>query len=144
MDLTKMLTPIFSIVFIIIVYFIIITALKIMNSDVKNGDKKKILKKSLGLEVMSTSEGSNVKKGSIVPIGGVVTIGRHEDNSVILKDPYVSGYHAKIFVKNKDCYVEDMGSTNGTFLNEEKVKTKTVLEIGDEISIGNTLLKVIG
>nr|WP_243122226.1 FHA domain-containing protein [Clostridium thermarum] len=119
-------------------------ALRIMYKDVKNGDKKKILKKSWGLEVIAAPENSNLGKGSIIPINRLITIGRKEDNMVILNDPYASGYHAKVYVRNTDYYLEDLNSTNGTLLNEEKVEGKVMLEPGDEIRIGTTLFKVIG
>ena len=143
-DYASILRPVFIVLFIIIIYVIIFMALRIMYKDVKNGDKKKILKKSLGLEIVAVPENSNLRKGSIIPINRLVTLGRKEDNIVILNDPYASGYHAKVYVKNTDYYVEDLKSTNGTLLNEERVEGRVMLESGDEIRIGSTLFKVIG
>ncbi|WP_139903900.1 FHA domain-containing protein [Clostridium thermarum] len=143
-DYASIFRPIFIILFILIIYIIIFMALRIMYKDVKNGDKKKILKKSWGLEVIAAPENSNLGKGSIIPINRLITIGRKEDNMVILNDPYASGYHAKVYVRNTDYYLEDLNSTNGTLLNEEKVEGKVMLEPGDEIRIGTTLFKVIG
>ncbi|WP_163193718.1 FHA domain-containing protein [Clostridium thermarum] len=143
-DYASIFRPIFIILFILIIYIIIFMALRIMYKDVKNGDKKKILKKSWGLEVIAVPENSNLGKGSIIPINRLITIGRKEDNMVILNDPYASGYHAKVYVRNTDYYIEDLNSTNGTLLNEEKVEGKVMLEPGDEIRIGTTLFKVIG
>lgn len=143
-DYASILRPVFIILFIIIIYVIIFMALRIMYKDVKNGDKKKILKKSLGLEIMAVAENSNLRRGSIIPINRLVTLGRKDDNIVILNDPYASGYHAKVYVKNTDYYIEDLNSTNGTLLNEERVEGRIMLESGDEIRIGATLFKVIG
>jgi pSer/pThr/pTyr-binding forkhead associated (FHA) protein len=143
-DYANIFRPIFIILFILIIYIIIFMALRIMYKDVKNGDKKKILKKSLGLEIIAVSENSNLRKGSIIPINRLVTLGRKEDNIVILNDPYASGYHAKVYVKNTDYYLEDLNSTNGTLLNDERVEGRVMLEPGDEICIGATLFKVIG
>lgn len=143
-DYANILRPVFIILFILIVYIIIFMALRIMYKDVKNGDKKKILKKSLGLEIIETAENTTLRKGSIIPINRLVTIGRREDNIVVLNDPYASGYHAKVYVKNTDYYLEDLNSTNGTLLNDEKADGRVLLEPGDEIRIGATLFKVIG
>jgi hypothetical protein len=144
MELAKILRPFFTIAFIAIIYIIIFFALKIMYKDIKNGDRKKVLKKSLGLEVIDPGDNNNLKKGGIVPIRGVLMMGRKEDNTLILTDPYISGHHVKIYTKNTDCYIEDLGSTNGTILNEKKLEGKQYLNLGDEIKIGSSVFKVIG
>ena len=144
MELAKILRPFFTIAFIAIIYIIIFFALKIMYKDIKNGDRKRVLKKSFGLEVIDSGDNNNLKKGGIVPIRGVLTMGRKDDNTVILTDPYISGHHVKIYTKNTDCYIEDLGSTNGTILNEKKLEGKQYLNLGDEIKIGSSVFKVIG
>jgi len=144
MDYSDLIKPILGVLVIVIIYVIIFMALRIMYKDVKSGDKKKSLKKVYGLEVISVVEGSNLKNGNIVPINRVITLGRKEDNLVILNDPYASGYHAKIYPKNTEYFVEDLNSTNGTLLNDEYVEGRVPLEIGDEIQIGSTKFRVIG
>jgi pSer/pThr/pTyr-binding forkhead associated (FHA) protein len=144
MELTKILAPIFGVAIVGIIYVIIITALRIMYKDVKNGDNRRALKRSWGLEVISPGTNSNLKKGGIIPIHGVLTMGRKEDNLLILNDPYVSGYHAKIYTKNTDHFIEDLESTNGVLLNDKKLEGKAFLNPGDEIKIGNLVFKVIG
>jgi hypothetical protein len=144
MGLTKILAPIFGVAIIGIIYVIIIAALRIMYKDVKNGDRRRTLKRSWGLEIVSPGTNSNLKKGGIVPIHGVLTLGRKEDNHLILSDPYVSGYHAKIYAKNTDHFIEDLGSTNGVLLNDKKLEGKAFLNPGDEIRIGSLVFKVIG
>ncbi len=144
MGFNKLLGIVFSIIFIIILYVIIIYALKIMSKDVKNGGKKKILKKSLGLEVIDAGENTSMKKGSIIPIRGVITLGRKEDNTFILSDQYVSGYHVKLYVKNENYILQDLNSTNGTIVNGERIKDKVYIQPGDEIQIGSLYFKVIG
>lgn len=144
MNFADLIKPILGVLVIAIIYVIIFMALRIMYKDVKSGDKKKVLKKAYGLEVISAVEGSNLKKGSIIPINRVITLGRKDDNLVILNDPYASGYHAKVYPKNTEYFVEDLKSTNGTLLNDEYVEGKVPLEIGDEIRIGATKFRVIG
>jgi hypothetical protein len=144
MELAKLLRPVFAVVICVVIYGIIFLALRIMYKDVKNGDKRKGFRKSLGLEVISAGSNSSLKKGGIVPIRGELTLGRKEDNILILNDPYVSAHHVKIYVKNTDYLIEDLGSTNGTLLNGMKLEGKTFLNPGDEIKIGSILFKVIG
>jgi hypothetical protein len=57
-----------------------------------------------------------------IPISkDVITIGRKPDNDIVIDNPAISGHHAKIFKQGDSYFVEDLGSTNGTFLNETKI-----------------------
>jgi len=145
MDLSK-LSLIFKIIIIGIIYIIIFLALRIMYKDIKNGGKKprNRNRKSFGLEIVSSGNNSNLRKGGVIPIRSEITIGRKNDNLLILDDPYASGYHARVYMKNNDCILEDLESTNGTLLNGENVKGRQYLTSGDEIRIGSTSFKVIG
>lgn len=144
MDLSK-LSLIFKIIIIGIIYIIIFLALRIMYKDIKNGGKKtRENRKAFGLEVVSAGNNSNLRKGGVIPVRGEITIGRKNDNLLILDDPYASSHHARVYIKNNDCILEDLSSTNGTLLNGEKIKGREYLNAGDEIRIGSTSFKVIG
>ena len=64
-----------------------------------------------------------------------ITIGRKEKNDVQIDNLAVSGTHAKVLTFGKDCFLEDLGSTNGTYVNGDSI-TKCVLKHGDKITIG--------
>lgn len=66
---------------------------------------------------------------------GTLSIGRHPDNALHIDDPTVSSHHAKIVTLFNSSYIEDLGSTNGTFVNGRKVRTHT-LHNGDLLGIG--------
>ncbi len=74
--------------------------------------------------------------------GQQVVVGRSSDLDMVLVEEMVSRRHAIISFKDGVVAIEDLGSTNGTFVNGEKV-TKTVLREGDRILIGTNILKVI-
>lgn len=140
----SMLKVIFTVLIIAIIYLIIFFSLKIMYKDIKSGGKKQVNTKKLGLEIIKVGPNESLKKGGIVPLGPMITLGRKEDNMLILRDPYCSGHHARIYSKNGMYILEDLESTNGTLLNGEKVSAKIVLKPQDEIKIGSLVLKVIG
>jgi len=68
-----------------------------------------------------------------------VVIGRENANDLVLKDPEVSRRHARITFQAGRYYVEDLGSTNGTFLNEQRIQTQTPLNHGDVIRLGESI-----
>jgi len=71
-----------------------------------------------------------------------VTIGRGPDNDIVCDMDNVSRAHAKVFNSNNGVYIEDLGSTNGTFVNDTEVKREK-LRNGDLIKIGGTIFKFI-
>lgn len=136
---------VFGIFFILILFIIIISALKIMAKDVKSGEKRKSTanKKHHGIEVIKAGKNVNLKVGTIVPIKVITTIGRGEDCSIVLSDNYASTKHARIVVKNNVLVLEDLNSTNGTYLNGEKIKGRVKLFTRDEIRVGTAVFKVL-
>lgn len=145
MGFSKIMTIVFGVAFIIVLYFIIYYALKIMYKDVKGGGRrrKSSARKNYGIELLSVGENSGLEEGSILLLNGVITIGRKDGNTVKLTDQYVSGNHAKIVVKNNEVLIEDLNSTNGVFINEEKVTGYAKLRANDKIRIGSATFKVI-
>lgn len=147
MDFRKLMSLFFGIVFIIFLYSIIYYALKIMYRDVKGGGKKRkgTVQKAHGLEVLSSMNENQLRVGSVIPVTSTVTLGRKDDNSLIINnDHFVSSYHAKIYVRNNEFYLEDLASTNGTYVNEEKISGRIRLRINDTVRLGSTVFKVIG
>ncbi|MBE6070460.1 MAG: FHA domain-containing protein [Clostridium butyricum] len=146
MDFTKAMAGIFGLFFIVILYVIIYYALKIMYKDVKNGGKRKRpsnLNKNYGLEIINAGDNSDLKEGSIIPIRSDLTIGRKDGNSIVLLDQHVSGNHAEIIIRNNKLLLEDLHSTNGTFLNGNKIAGKVQLSNKDEIRIGKVIFKIV-
>lgn len=83
------------------------------------------------------------QKGSEFALGDEVTVGRAGGCAVLLaNDTFVSQLHARVFRRDGDIYVEDLGSTNGTYLNKKKVSAPVVVRKGDKIQFGRTTLEV--
>ena len=74
--------------------------------------------------------------------GGTTSIGRSGASDIVLKsDDYVSGQHARLTRHGGLLYVEDAGSTNGTFVNERKAVGATPLSSGDRVRVGSTTFR---
>ncbi|HEY7062149.1 MAG TPA: FHA domain-containing protein [Chloroflexota bacterium] len=81
--------------------------------------------------------------GTRVPVDEPVTMGRGEDNTIVLsQDRQVSRHHARISVEGSYLRLEDLGSANGTFLNGQKVTQPETVTAGDEVRVGGTILSV--
>jgi hypothetical protein len=82
------------------------------------------------------------RAGTVYPIGAELTVGRAGGCAIALpEDTYVSSLHARVFVAEGQVLVEDLGSTNGTFLNQAKVTAAVPVRKGDRLQVGNTTLE---
>jgi len=141
MDIKRVIGLTFTILFVLVLFYIIITSLILMKKDMKETTLE-TEEDMLRLKVVKSGENRNLKEGSVMNITKETTFGRKNDNAVVLTDPYASGYHFRIFPKDSRFVIEDNQSTNGTRLNGEKLKMKTYLKNDDVISVGNMALKV--
>src|SRR5579863_1089491 len=69
------------------------------------------------------------------------TVGRVEDNTFHIADGSVSSHHAEIILRGSDIVVKDLNSTNGTFINNDRI-TETVLKPGQTLRFGQVELKI--
>ena len=79
-----------------------------------------------------------LEPGTTFDIGDGVTLGRAEHSDIPIDDPFASSAHARIFARGHFMYVEDMGSTNGTYHNGRKLRSAERLKNGDTVRIGDT------
>ena len=81
-------------------------------------------------------------KGKSFSLTSELTIGRADKCSLVLDDAYVSQMHARIFPRGDQVVVEDLGSTNGTYLNRQRLTSPAELQRGDKVKIGKTVLEM--
>ncbi|MFB9906566.1 FHA domain-containing protein FhaB/FipA [Allokutzneria oryzae] len=74
--------------------------------------------------------------------GRPILIGRADDSTVVLDDDYASTRHARLSLRGTDWYVEDLGSTNGTYLDRAKVTAPIRVPLGVPIRIGKTVIEL--
>jgi pSer/pThr/pTyr-binding forkhead associated (FHA) protein len=81
-------------------------------------------------------------KGHAFDLADELTVGRAPGCGVALNDTTVSQLHARLFRREGRLWVEDLGSTNGTFVNRRKVSSPVALRKGDRLQVGATVLEV--
>lgn len=95
--------------------------------------------KSLTLKIVEPPE----QRGQIFPITDEMTIGRAAGCAIAITDTFASQLHARVFRRDGQVFVEDLGSTNGTFLNRKQVHGPVPMAIADRIRVGDTVLELI-
>jgi hypothetical protein len=81
--------------------------------------------------------------GTVIPLGTTaILIGRAPDVTVVLEDDFVSTHHARLTPNGNHWIVEDLGSTNGTWIDRARVSAPTVLRPGSKLRIGRTSMEL--
>lgn len=81
--------------------------------------------------------------GTVIPLNTAqVTIGRAPDSTVVIDDDYASSRHARVYPSEGAWVVEDLGSTNGTWIDRTRITTPTVLPVGVPLRVGRTTLQL--
>lgn len=80
--------------------------------------------------------------GKSFDLGDELVVGRGDKCHVVLDDTYVSSVHARIFARGQTLLLEDLGSTNGTYLNRRRVTAPAEVHRGDRVKIGKTVLEM--
>ena len=99
---------------------------------------------SVGRAVLVVEEGAGrqLRPGARLPIEGAASIGRDSDNQVVIDDTTVSGRHAALLFREGRWWVEDLGSTNGTWVAGHAIHGREQVAPGDLIQIGRVSLRL--
>ena len=102
-------------------------------------EAKKAERKALPVQLAIVEPAS--LKGRTYPLAEELTVGRAAGCQVTIDDTYASQIHARVFSREGQLFVEDLGSTNGTFLNDRRVEKDAALKVHDALRIGQTTLR---
>jgi pSer/pThr/pTyr-binding forkhead associated (FHA) protein len=138
-----------KIVFLALLYFFIYRAIRSVIVDLRppvraqTGRAQPAIKSKGGGKaprsvVVVDESGSKVET---LRLDGTLQVGRAEACQIRLPDTYASAFHARIFSRDGSWFVEDLGSTNGTYLNQRRITSPAELRAGDKIRIGKTTLE---
>src|SRR6476620_4468292 len=97
---------------------------------------------SLGRLIVLESPSGEPAAGRSFDLDAITTLGRDVNNAIVVEDPFASAEHAVLTYRGRGWYVEDLGSTNGTFVNGRAIASVAPLGFGDEVSIGQVRLRL--
>lgn len=106
-------------------------------------EKKEISETAAGRLIVINSSLPDLQYGDAYIIDRDVVLGRGGGCNIVVKDTYTSYQHARVFVIKGQYWLEDMGSTNGTFLNEVQVKQPVILADGDKLRVGGVTFQFV-
>jgi hypothetical protein len=82
-------------------------------------------------------------KGTTLPLSASpILLGRAQEATLVLEDDYASGRHARLFPQGSRWFIEDLGSTNGTYLADQQLTRAVPVELGVPVRIGKTVIEL--
>jgi len=145
--------------FLILLWIFVFTVVGVIRRDLFAGARSsRLVAAPRGVPTMTGGKPAKAKRGRaahqlVVTAGQLegtritlgeapITIGRSEDSTLVITDDYASARHARLMPRSGQWFVEDLGSTNGTYLDRSKVNGPTPVPLGVPIRIGRTSLEL--
>lgn len=145
--------------FLVLLWLFVFTVIEVIRRDLYLGARSsRLVAAPRGLAGPAVGRPAKVKRGRAahylfvtegalagtqLSLGEVpITIGRAEDSTLVITDDYASTRHARLVPRSGQWFVEDLGSTNGTYLDRTKVTAPTPVPLGVPIRIGRTSLEL--
>jgi hypothetical protein len=121
------------ILFLVLLYGFLFAVVRVLLRDLRTASRGPA---ELGRLVVLASPLGEPQPGASYPLDAVTTLGRDVNNAIVLDDPFASAEHAVLTFRGRSWFVEDLSSTNGTFVNGILVDGVGPIGFGDELQVG--------
>ncbi|AMY21084.1 FHA domain-containing protein [Rhodococcus kroppenstedtii] len=139
--------------FLVVLWLFVWAVLRTLRSDIYAASGLRVPPRSRKTPVSLPGRKQKVAKYLVVTQGSLagtritlgtqpVLMGRADDSTLVLTDDYASTRHARLSPRGSDWYVEDLGSTNGTYLDRVKVTTAVRVPLGTPVRVGKTVIEL--
>lgn len=142
-DILRLLLLLLQLGFVALLYLVLMRFAGSLLRDLRNAEQAQIASRSgIGrLSVLESPE-DEPPAGSTIALGPINSIGRNVNNSIYVEDDFVSATHAMLTFRGRSWFVEDQGSTNGTYVNGHRIERPVALSFGDEVTVGRVRMRL--
>jgi len=140
MDAAVLAIWVLRLIFLAVLYAFLFLVVRSLLRDLRAAAREPT--RELGRLVVVASPSGEPAVGSAFALDAITSLGRDVNNSIVIEDEFVSATHAALTYRGRAWYVEDLGSTNGTFVNGSQVDGLAPLAFGDELQVGQARLRL--
>lgn len=127
------------ILFLVLLYGFLFAVARILMRDLRAASRGPA---ELGRLVVLASPEGEPPVATSFPLDAVTTLGRDVNNTIVVEDPFASAEHVALTFRGRAWYVEDLGSTNGTYVNGMPIDRVAPLGFGDELQVGEVRFRL--
>jgi pSer/pThr/pTyr-binding forkhead associated (FHA) protein len=129
--------------FVALLYVVLFRFAGSLLRDLRSAEEAQISSRSgIGRLSVLESPADEPPSGSTVALGPINSIGRNVNNTIFVEDDFVSANHAMLTFRGRSWFVEDQGSTNGTYVNGHRIDRPVALSFGDELTFGRVRMRL--
>jgi pSer/pThr/pTyr-binding forkhead associated (FHA) protein len=142
-DILRILLLLLQLGFVALLYLVVLRFAGSMLKDLRSAEEAQLASRSgIGrLQVLESPE-DEPPAGSTIALGPINSIGRNVNNTIFVEDDFVSSNHAMLTFRGRSWFIEDQGSTNGTYVNGHRIDRPVALSFGDELTIGRVRMRL--
>jgi hypothetical protein len=126
--------------FLVLLYGVLFAIVRTLMRDLRAAAREPAATR--GRLIVLASPAGEPPNGAVFALDAVATLGRDVNNTVVIDDPFASTEHARLTFRGRGWYVEDVGSTNGTYLNGSRVDGPAPMGYGDEVQVGQVRMRL--
>ena len=142
-EVLRILLLVLQLGFLALLYFILFGFARSLLRDLRSAEVTQMASQSgIGRLSVVESLGDEPALGSAIALGPINSIGRNVNSTIFIDDDFVSGSHAMLTFRGRSWFIEDQGSTNGTYVNGHLIDRPVALSFGDELTIGRVRMRL--
>lgn len=142
-DILRILLLILQLGFVALLYVILLRFARTLLRDLRSAEQVQLASRSgIGRLSVLESPDDEPPAGTAIALGPINSIGRNVNNTIYVEDDFVSTNHAMLTFRGRSWFVEDQGSTNGTYVNGHRIDRAVALSFGDELTVGRVRMRL--
>jgi pSer/pThr/pTyr-binding forkhead associated (FHA) protein len=142
-EILRILLLVLQLGFVLVLYLILFGFARSLLRDLRTAEQVQIASQA-GLGRLSVLESPEdvPPVGRAISLGPINSIGRNVNNTIFVEDDFISANHAMLTFRGRGWFIEDQGSTNGTYVNGHRIDRPVALSYGDELTIGRVRMRL--
>ena len=126
-----------------LLYVILFGFARALLRDLRSAEQAQLASQAgIGRLMVVESPEDEPPAGRTIALGPINSIGRNVNNTIFVEDDFVSANHAMLTFRGRGWFIEDQGSTNGTYVNGHRIDRPVALSYGDELTIGRVRMRL--
>jgi pSer/pThr/pTyr-binding forkhead associated (FHA) protein len=142
-DILRILLLLLQLGFVALLYLVLLRFATALLKDLRGAEEAQLASRS-GIGRLSVLESPEDEPpvGTTIALGPINSIGRNVNNTIYVEDDFVSTNHAMLTFRGRSWFIDDQGSTNGTYVNGHRIERPVALSFGDELTVGRVRMRL--